>query len=73
MKKAEVILCHRCQQPFHGQTACRDAASPRIQELLAQATELREKLGAVEQELYDLNYEHYCYITGVIKRQSEER
>lgn len=67
-KKQETILCSNCHQPFHGLTNCVEAAPPKIKALLAQASDLRQQLMTVEQELFDLDWEHYCYITGVIKR-----
>lgn len=43
----------------------------RIFDLLKQAQFLREQLQQVEQQLYDLDHQNYCYITGVIRRKSE--
>ena len=71
MKRGEKLLCNNCRQPYHGQTNCDDAAGTRVKALIKEAHELRTALTAVEQQLYDLNYEHFCYITGVIKRKSE--
>lgn len=68
---SETVICTTCHQPFHGLTDCDEAASPRIKALLVEAQELHKKLEGVEQELYDLDYNYYCYITGVIKRRSE--
>lgn len=67
------VICDSCHQPFHGLTHCNEAASLEIKRLLAQASDLHERLRQVEQALYDLDYNAYCYITGVIKRKSETK
>lgn len=42
----------------------------RIEALLARAQALKEELTRVEQDLYDLGFDGYQYVTGAIRRKS---
>lgn len=48
----------------------RDQETERIEALLARAQALKEELTRVEQDLYDLGFDGYQYVTGAIRRKS---